>query len=123
MGFFAQLKRSNTKTKLMNNLIKALDNPRDTQTIELTARAFYDFIAQDYLLGPILRKYNASYALVKQLILRLNEAVGGKYGGWMKGQYLPVSTFGFTQSLECVLKEYHAGSSIELMVFELQKLM
>jgi len=123
MGFFAQLKRSNNKTKLMNNLIKALDNPRDTETIENTARAFYDFISQDYLLGPIIRKYNSNYATVKQLILRLNEAVGGKYGGWIKGQYLPVATFGFTKSLECALDLHQKGASIESLVFNLQKLM
>lgn len=123
MGLFAQLRRSNTKTKLMNNLIKALDNPRDTEGIENATMAFYDFISQDYLLGPIIGKYNSNYATAKQLILSLNEAVGGKYGGWVNGQYLPVSTFGFTQSLECVLELHQKGASIESLVYNLKKLM
>lgn len=123
MGFWAQLKRSNTKTKLMRNLIKALDNPRDTESIEKAISAFYNFISQDYLLGPVIGKYDADYATVKQLILRLDKAVGGKYGGWVKGQYLPVSTFGFTKSLECVLDLHQNGASIESLVYNLGKLM
>jgi len=123
MGFFSQWKRSKEKTRLMTELIDALKNPRDVATIDTKARQFYDYISAVYILGPIITQYNANYEIIKDLILRLNEAVGGHYGGWHKSQYIPVSTFAFSKSLECALKEYHNGSSIELILFEVQKLM
>ena len=123
MGFFSQLKRSKQKTKLMARLIDVLNNSNDTQEIDCAAKKFYDYINKDYILGPIIKKYGADYVTIKKLILALDDAVGGKYGGWYKNQYIPVSTFGFSTSLECALKEYREGSSIELILYEVQKLM
>lgn len=121
MSFFAP-KRSKEKTKLMAQLIDAFRNPNDTEVIEQRIKNFYDYICVDQLLGPIIRKYDADYETIKTLILRLDEAVGGHYGGWHRNQYIPVSTFGFSKTLEYVLKEYRDGSYIELILCEVQKL-
>lgn len=123
MNLFSQIKRSKEKTKLMAKLIDAFRTPIDTIAIEQRIKDFYDYICADHLLGQIITKYDADYETIKTLILRLDEAVGGHYGGWYRNQYIPVSTFGFPKSLECVLKEYRDGSSIELILYEVQKLM
>lgn len=123
MGFFAQVKRSKDKTKLMAQLIDALKNPHDVATIENRLKAFYDYISVDDILSPIISKYDADYDTVKALILKLDEAVGGHYGGWYRNQYIPVSTFGFSTSLECALREYRLGSSVDMILYEVQKLM
>ena len=123
MGLFAQIKRSREKTKLMGELIDALKDSPYSPTTENKIKAFYNYISTDYILGPIIAKYNADCEIVKMLILKLDEAVGGHYGGWYRNQYIPVSTFGFSKSLECALKEYREGSSIELILYEVQKLM
>ena len=123
MGFFAQLKRSKEKTKLMAKLIDALKDSRHSEETENSMKAFYNYIRKDYLLGPIISKYDADYETVKMLVLRLDMAVGGHYGGWYKGQYIPVSTFGFSKSLECALREYRDYSTIEVILYEVQKLM
>lgn len=121
MGFFAQLKRSKEKTKVMAELIDALKESRHSELTEKKMRTFYNYICADFILGPIIAKYDADYEAVKTLILCLDEAVGGHYGGWYRNQYIPVSTFGFSNSLECALKEYREGSSIELILYEVQK--
>ena len=123
MGFFFQFKRSAQKSKLMTRLISALNDSRDAQETDCAIKNFYDYINCDYILGPIIKKYGADYLTIKKLILALDEAVGGKYGGWYKNQYIPVSTFGFSESLECALKNYYEGSSIELILYEVQQLM
>ena len=122
MGLFSQLKRSNDKSKVMAQLINALKGPINSREVDVAMRAFYTYICDDFLLGPIIQKYNADYDTVKYLILKLDESVGGWYGGWHKNQYIPVSTFSFSRSLECALKEYREGSSIELILFEVKKL-
>jgi hypothetical protein len=123
MEFFMSIKRSMEKTKVMGKLIDALKDSPYSPNTETQIKAFYDYISADYILGPIIAKYNANYEIVKMLILKLNETVGGHYGGWYRNQYIPVSTFGFSNSLECALKEYSEGSSIDLILYEVQKLM
>ena len=107
----------------MAQLIDALQFSKDVNEIDQKMQQFYDFISADYILGPIIKKYGADYKVIKHLILMLDESCGGAYGGWYKNQYIPVSTFGFATSLECALKEFREGSSIELILYEVQKLM
>lgn len=123
MGLFSQFKRSKDKSILMAHIIDSLKNPNDIATVEIAIKEFYDYIYKDYILGEILFKYDADYETIKTLIMDLNKAVGGHYGGWQKGQYIPVSTFGFAPSLECVLKEYREGSSMDVILYEVEKLM
>ena len=77
MGLFSHLKRSNDKSKLMARLIDALKEPNQTDEIDIAMRNFYDYIRNDALLGPIIKKYNADYETIKHLVLALDEGVGG----------------------------------------------
>lgn len=123
MGLFAQLKRSRKKTKIMNDVIYALRDIHNKPLVDKAIMDFYYLISTDILLGPIIKKYDADYELLKYLILELNLACGGEYGGWIRGQFLPVYSFGFTQSLEYALSEYRAGASITSIWYGLQQLM
>lgn len=123
MGLFSQIKRSRDKTRLMAKVIDALKDIHNKQAIDNAIWDYYNFIANDYILGKIITYYNADYELVRYLILELNEMCGGEFGSWIRGQYLPVSTFGFSNSLEYALREYRNGTSMVVIWNELTKLM
>ena len=115
LNFF---KRTTSKTKLMANLNKALvyrDNPEE---LENCYQEFYNFIINDDVLGPIMKKHNCSLENMKELMTWL-EATGYQI---YKNQYIPTFAFSFAKPLEFFLTETEKGTDIAMIGYELKQM-
>lgn len=101
MGLFKNVKRSANKTKLMKNLITAMDVYKYEEEKENKSWIeFYDFISNDDILGPIIKYYNADLNSIKEL----SHMIYSNGYGWEKGNFIPVAAFSFKKPLEYSLE-------------------
>jgi hypothetical protein len=72
----------------------------DPEEAELAKRKFYDFISDDYILGPILKKHTITYETFKKI---LDKYLALGYNYWDGPNHIPVSLFSFSNSLNYIM--------------------
>lgn len=122
MGLFSGIKRSAEKSKKMRNLINAIDweGPKygmvDAQVV---FDDFYEYISNDIYLKPIIDNHNVS----KTEMLEYMEKLRWKGFGWSGSAYIPVSSFGFPNTLDYVLGAIENDDDVFMVGLELTNML
>lgn len=119
MGILKELKRSKEKTKMMKNLIDKINNTPwdDREKVKETFYEYLDYLEKDYILGPILKKYNVDRNILYEYMQRLNAMGGGS-----NSYYLGVDAFSFAQPLDYLLSSIKEEKSFNEILYYLRRM-
>lgn len=115
---FNFFRRSGEKTKIMAKLNNALINHLGEEEKDKCYTEFYEFISNDDILGPILKRHNCSLDQMERMMIVL-EANGYQI---YKNQYIPTFAFSFAKPLEYYLTEFDKETPIYIIGYELKQM-
>ncbi len=119
MGIIKDFKRSKEKTKWMKKLIDTINNTSwdDRDKVEKTFYEYLDYLEKDYILGPILKKYNVDRSILYEYMQRLNAMGGGS-----NSHYLGVDAFSFVEPLNYLLSSIKEEKSFNEILYYLRRM-